>query len=67
MEKQPIIIQIDTPVVNKQEFCRRTGMGMDLLNLKISKGEIPILPKKGKEGVLINMALYWKKALAQPY
>ncbi|MDP8173654.1 hypothetical protein QJU93_09835 [Pasteurella skyensis] len=60
-------INVDTPVVTTTEFCRRTGMKEPTLKEKIKNGEIPTMPKRGKELILINWALYTKQALSQPF
>ncbi|MDG6312386.1 hypothetical protein P9Z72_07605 [Glaesserella parasuis] len=64
-----VVIQLASPipVMTCEEFARHVGMSESWVNNKIANGEIPIMPKKGREKPLINVAKYWLQALEQPY
>lgn len=67
--EQPLVIQIGAtvPVVTYAKFAEMVGMSEDWVKDQVQQGKIPIMPKKGKEKPLINLAKYWQIAFAQPY
>ncbi|MBS6009687.1 MAG: hypothetical protein KH943_08030 [Haemophilus parahaemolyticus] len=67
MEQQPLIIQLDTPFCNLEEFERRTGIDKDCARKAIEKGIIPIMPKKKGERTLVNLVKWFQYAASQPY
>ena len=54
-----IAIQIDSPVLTLEEFCKRSGMPDSTARMRIQEGEIPIMPKAtAKERIRVNMVAY---------
>lgn len=64
-----IVIQVgsELPVATYEKFAEMVGMSESWVKDQVSKGCIPIMPKKGHEKPLINLAKYWLMALEQPY
>ncbi|MCK3655782.1 hypothetical protein A4G19_08435 [Pasteurellaceae bacterium Macca] len=67
-----VIVHIHMPKDEPQtleidEFARRRGSTPRAVKEAIRKGEIPIMPKKGREKPIINNALYWVICLSQRY
>lgn len=67
--EQPIIIQLApiVPIISYENFAKEVGMSVEWVEKEVREGKIPIMPKKGKQKPFINLALYWKNALEQPY
>lgn len=54
-----ITIQIDSPVLSLDEFCKRSGIPEGTARMRIQEGEIPIMPKATpKERIRVNMVGY---------
>ena len=54
-----LAIQIDTPVLSLDEFCKRSGIPEGTARMRIAEGEIPIMPKAtAKERIRVNMVAY---------
>ncbi|AWI51390.1 regulator [Actinobacillus porcitonsillarum] len=68
-KEHQIVIQLGTatPAVTYTKFAEMVGMSEEWVKEQVAKGNIPIMPKKGKEKPLVNLALYWQIALTQPY
>lgn len=68
MQQQPVIHFGPTvPVMSVERFANEIGAKASWVEDQITLGKIPIMPKKGKEKPLINVALYWHVALSQAY
>ncbi|QNS14263.1 hypothetical protein [Mannheimia bovis] len=67
--EQPLVIQIGAtvPVMTYDRFAESVGMSVDWVKDQVEAGKIPVMPKKGKEKPLINLAKYWQMAFTQPY
>lgn len=67
MEQVIFKIGPDVPVMSYDKFAEAVGMSKDWVREQVDKGKIPIMPKKGKQTPMINVAKYWQIALSQPY
>lgn len=69
MEQPQIIFQLNSPVptMTYAKFAELVGVSEQWVAERVKDGEIPVMPKKGKQKPLINLALYWQIALSQPY
>ncbi|WP_458118743.1 regulatory phage cox family protein [Mannheimia haemolytica] len=67
--EQPIVIQIgaSVPAMTYEKFAECVGMSKEWVQDQVEAGNIPIMPKKGREKPLINLAKYWQIAFSQPY
>lgn len=64
-----VILKIgpDVPIMSYDKFAEAVGMSKAWVVDQVNSGRIPIMPKKGKETPMINVALYWQQALSRTY
>lgn len=55
------------PAMTYEKFAEAIGVSPDWVADRVERGELPRLPKKGREKPLINVAKYWQDVLSQPY
>ena|SRR3712207_2753588 len=67
MQQQNLIIQLApiSPLITREKFAEAVGMSKDWVDDRVNDGSLPVV-KVGRSK-LINVALYWKQALEQPY
>jgi predicted DNA-binding transcriptional regulator AlpA len=53
-----INITIDTPIVDVNEFCSRTGLPLPTVRRMINENLIPVMPRLARTKILINMVAY---------
>lgn len=57
----------EVPVMTYDKFAQAVGMSKRWVQDQVAAGNIPIMPKKGREEPLVNVAKYWQTALSQTY
>lgn len=68
-QPQQIILKIgpEVPTMTYEKFAEHIGMSVSWVKKQVLDGNIPRMPKKGREEPLINVAKYWQIALSQAY
>lgn len=57
----------EVPVMSYEKFAEAIGMSVRWVEEQVAQGTIPIMPKKGKQKPLVNVAKYWQTALSLTY
>lgn len=57
----------EVPGISYEKFAKEAGVSVRWVKEQVAQGNIPIMPKQGKQKPLVNVAKYWQTALSLTY